>query len=50
MQSHAEVYVRYNILPEGPSGLNGYLRLVITRLTKINPVLGGVAFVIRENA
>lgn len=50
MQSHAEEYVVKNILPKGPSGLNGYLRLALTRLTKINPVLGGVAFVIRENA
>lgn len=49
MLSPAEGYVVDNILPEGPSGFNGYLRLIITRLTKINPVLGGVAFVIREN-
>lgn len=50
MQSHAEVYVMTNILPQVPSGLNGYLRLAVTRLTKINPVLGGVALVIREKA
>jgi hypothetical protein len=50
MQCHAEVYVTTNILPEIPSGLSGYLRLAVTRLTKINPVLGGVAFVIRGNA
>jgi hypothetical protein len=50
MQSHAEVYVIANILPGVPSGLNGYLRLAIARLTKINPLLGGVAFVTRENS
>jgi hypothetical protein len=50
MQSYAEVYVMANILPGVPSGLNGYLRLAIARLTKINPLLGGVAFVIRENS
>jgi hypothetical protein len=50
MQSHAEEYVVEKILPEGPSGLNGYLRLTITRLTKINPTLGGVALVIRAKA
>ena len=49
MRSHAEVYAMANILPEAPSGLNGYLRLVVTRLTKINPLLGGVAIVIQEN-
>jgi hypothetical protein len=50
MQSHAEMYVITNILPRVPSGLSGYLRTAIIRLTKINPVLGGVAFVIRANA
>ncbi len=50
MHSNAEGYVVEKILPERPSGLNGYLRLMVTRLTKINPVLGGVALVIRTNA
>lgn len=49
LQSPAEEYTVQNILPKGPRGLNGYLRLIITRLTKINPVLGGVALVIREH-
>jgi hypothetical protein len=49
MSSNAENYIVKKILPERPSGLNGYLRLWITRLTKINPVLGGVALVIRAN-
>lgn len=48
MQSRAEGYVVDKILPENPSGLNGYLRLIVARLTKINPVLGGIAIVIRE--
>ena len=50
MHSHAECYVVEKILPERPTGLNGCLRLIITRLTKINPVLGGVALVIQANA
>ena len=49
IQSPAEEYVVDNILPDGPSGFNGYLRLMITKLTRINPILGGVAFVIRKN-
>lgn len=49
MRSHAEAYAIKNILPEQPSGLNGYLRFIITLLTKINPALGGVALVIRAN-
>ena len=50
LQSHAETYVVDKLLPEGPSGLSGYLRLLVTRLTKINPTLGGVAIVIRAKA
>lgn len=49
INSLAESYVVEKILPERPRGVNGYLRLIVTRLTKINPVLGGVALVIREN-
>jgi len=50
LQSHAETYVVEKLLPEGPSGLSGYLRLLVARLTKINPMLGGVAIVIRAKA
>jgi hypothetical protein len=50
MHSFAECYVVKKILPERPRGLNGYIRLIITRLTRINPALGGVALVIQAKA
>jgi hypothetical protein len=49
IQSPAEDYVMKNILPEGPDKLVGYLRLIVKKMTKINPILGGVAFMIRAN-